>query len=174
MRSIWLLPDREQAGIIRVATPEGIVNLGAAFDVTTLPAAIVLGVPEPVLRENISSDFLFAQFARMAGGTAVFCLSRRAGQDVKGRTVCITNLQLLDDGEAPAIPPPVPRISLSEEDSKAVNALRARLAAPASASAEVVQELLNAVRLHRWASTFASADTPRNANPYSWTPKKKD
>lgn len=168
MRNLWLLPDRHQDGLARTVENNRVASLNDLLDLRMLPPELVLGIPEEVVRRNDKDNHVFGQYAKLPSGAHAFCLSCAAGEDVSGRTVFITNLQILSLGEAPQIPPRLP-LGLPPEEGRFAQELCMRTAAVY----RPIQEMLEAVSNLPLAKTFASERLLHTRFKPDWVPKKK-
>src|SRR5690606_41421499 len=103
MKCLLLLPDFYQSGEINV-WGDGMslpmpVSVCKDIPLRELPDCFVLGIPESLLRANIEQDFVYAQYVRLDYKRSVLSFSIRGGNDKSGRTVVLTILQLLDEGD---------------------------------------------------------------------------
>lgn len=172
MRNIWLLPDYQQVGTIYAVEGNSEKPFHDMVDLTMLPSALVLGIPEEILAKNMEDDFVFGQFCRTAFGTDFFSCSIRAGKDKTGRSVTLTNLQILDVNEKPEIPP-IQNDKVHDEAAVAAHKLVAALTRQSSRAGLSIIEMLEAVKMKRDISSFSSERLYCSANPPGWMPKKK-
>ena len=172
-RCLWLLPDRTQSGRVMAVESDEVVPVEQAIDILQLPPALVLGVPESVLREHSEPGYLFGQLARLKDGRFIYCVSGRAGTDVGGRTVCMTSVQFLDGDVNPVIPEPPGPSCVSSDDWKFAEAICLALRQPETPGVREIRAMMDVARTGRF-STLASIDVPRNANQHEWTPGKKN
>lgn len=105
MRNVWLLADRAQSGQITAIEGSTVSTISELLPLSDLPPELVLGVPEELSRGKAGQFFVFGQYAHLPSGSHVFCLSAPTGEDIAGRTVFTTNLQILSTGERPDLPP---------------------------------------------------------------------
>jgi hypothetical protein len=172
MRNLWLLPDREQSGAICVFENDEITFLHETVNLAELPPALVLGIPEELLIENQESDFLFGQFFRLKN-LDIFCCSGRAGKDISGRTVVVTNMQMLRKGEIPRVPP--------EFNSKASNdyvffmkAITDIFLDTQCESSKNILHMLTVVNNNIRLNSFSSERLSRAISKPDWMPSKKN
>jgi len=172
MRDIWLLPDYAQSGSIQVLEGHNVKPLYEVLNVGSLPASFVLGTPEEVLLNNPQDDFVFAQYARNVEGKNIFSCSIRAGKDVSGRTVLLTNLQILDSDQTPRILPEI-NYSAAKDIVDVMEKLTYVLSKEVGASVNNVRLLTDAIGGSKSLMTFASEPLVKAANKPDWTPSKK-
>jgi hypothetical protein len=176
MKSFWILPHQSQSGELEVLKEGAIRPLLEVVDISSFPPALVLGVPEDVLRSNPSEDFLYAEFARCRDHSSVFSQSIRAGKDREGRTILLTHVQVFEKDEQPQ-----PRFPLEYEEIKdelegvIPGDLLEGIASGMSSSSSIqrVNTMLEYTRRRRSTNTFASETSERSANPHQWRPQKK-
>jgi len=172
MRSIWLLPDRDQTGRIQAVEDESIYSLHELISLKELPPAFVLGIPEEIYRSKSGEFFLFAQFIFLASGSRVFCLSAPAGRDISGRIVSMSNLQFLEEGEEPNLKFLAPKI-LPNEDKKIINTIFSGQKENNLELFGAVNKMLEAVKQARNARSFSSEPLILARNKPDWMPQKK-
>lgn len=172
MRDLWLLPDYAQSGSIQVLEGDGVKPLYEILNVALLPASFVLGIPEEVLLSNPEDDFVFAQYARNVEGKNIFSCSIRAGKDISGRTVFLTNLQILNVDEKPKVTPEI-NCSATKEIKVVMERLNYTLSKEVSASVSNVRLLAGAIGSSKSLMTFASEPLVKTANKPDWSPSKK-
>lgn len=173
MRNIWLLPDYSQSGTINAVEDEAIKPLHELIDLASLPQAIVLGIPEELLEKYKNEDFVYSQFGKQKYGVGYFTCSARAGQDISGRSVCITNLQVLQKNEVPQLPPA--QSTCAPESSRLpMQKLVEILSNDRNVNVAATVDMLAAARTEQQLLTFSSETLRRSANPHDWMPKKKD
>ncbi|WP_139220704.1 hypothetical protein [Ectopseudomonas composti] len=168
MRSLWLLPDTEQSGVIQALEGADIGPVHERIDLNLLPPCFVLGIPESVLRENPSDKFAYAQYARLADGMSVFACSMRSGRDRGGRTVMLTNLQYLDGSENAIFPP-----ELNCNAGAEIFGYMSNFESMDDGSKRNIELMLKAVRLGARASTFSSEKLLKAVNKPDWMPLGK-
>lgn len=173
MRSIWLLPDRDQTGRIQAVEDERTYSLHELISLKELPPAFVLGIPEEIYRSKSGEFFLFAQFVFLASGSRVFCLSAPAGRDISGRMVSISNLQFLEEGEEPSLKFLAPKI-LPNEDKKIINTISLGQKENNLELFGAVNKMLEAVKQAKNARSFSSEALILARNKPDWMPQKKD
>jgi hypothetical protein len=172
MRSLWILPDRDQSGELMVNEDGGLKKLTDAINITSLPAALTLGIPEEILRCDHGEDVVYAQYARLSG-QALFCVSMRCGNDRAQRTVTLTNIQVLASDEAPSLPPP----SFSSQDSVVAEKLakmQRHFADRDDSVAKKVNSMLIAASKLPTFKTFASEPLVTTTNKPDWMPPKRN
>lgn len=172
MRSIWLLPDRSQTGRIQAVEDENTSSLHELISLKELPPEFVLGIPEEIYRSKPGELLLFAQFAFLASGSRIFCLSAPAGRDISGRIVSISNLQFLGEGEEPNLTPAPPK-NLPNEDRKIINQIYSGRKENNSDLYESVNKMLVAVKQVKNARSFSSETLTLARNKPDWMPQKK-
>lgn len=168
MRNIWLLPDTEQTGEIKALENESLTPLHEAIDLGLLPKFFVLGIPESIVRENQDPDFMYAQYARIEDGKSVFSCSKRAGIDKSGRTIVLTNLQIINSGEHAIFPPPA-SVGVSQEIKNYMESFENKDAS----SVSDITLMLNAVDSSAGLKSFASARSVHAVNKPQWVPPRK-
>lgn len=172
MRNLWLLPDYSQSGVIMAREGDVLQPLHETLDLSSLPQSLILGIPEELLNTRRENGFIYSQFAKTNHELSYFVCSMRAGTDIAGRSVCITNVQLLSQIESPVFPPRPPEW-MTERESESIVKLTS-LGSINSGGAASTFEMLEAVRLGNGWKTFSSERLVKSANPHSWMPKKKD
>ncbi|WP_133154944.1 hypothetical protein [Billgrantia endophytica] len=179
MKCLLLLPDFYQSGEIN-AWGNGMslpvpVSVCKDIPLRELPDCFVLGVPESLLRANVEQDFVYAQYVRLSSKRSVLSFSIRGGGDKSGRTVVLTILQLLDEGESLIFPPEVPP-SLPDSIGEK-NAIEGRIEAMMrslqSDSSSNIKDMILAVAKHPKLRSFASEYADSLAQRPQWTPSKK-
>ena len=171
-RVVWLLADRDQSGQI-LAVGDGRVGPVAQFiDVACLPPEIVLGIPESVLRAHPDHSYVFGQLGRLRDDSWIYCLSRRAGVDVAGRTVCVTRLQIVDRPNETSRPELIELLEIPQPDREFGNEICSLLADPAHPNAKAIDRMLVTGAGGQFTS-LASAPVPLAANEHEWKPGKK-
>ena len=103
MHRVLALPDYNQDGVIAASTDQGITTLNeavrnAGVNLVELPASCVLGIPEPVLRQNSGDSFVFSQVARLSD-IYLIVISCCAGRDKSNRSVFLTEIVILNENE---------------------------------------------------------------------------
>lgn len=172
MRSIWLLPDRDQTGRIQAVEDECTYSLHELISLKELPPAFILGIPEEIYRSKSGEFFLFAQFVFLTSGSRVFCLSAPAGRDISGRIVSISNLQFLEEGEEPNLKFFAPTI-ISSEDKRIINKISAGQKENNLELFGTVNKMLEAVKQAKKARSFSSETLILARNRPDWMPQKK-
>mgnify|MGYP001061429946 FL=1 len=168
MRNLWLLPDFEQSGVVKALEGKQTNPIHEVIDLGTLPNSFVLGIPESVLRENQDENFVYAQYSKLNNGTALFSCSKRAGNDKTGRTVVITNLQILTRNETPIFPPEANPYAPPADASSMASFYHADDFHSAN-----VKLMLEAVKARRFINSFASEQMPNSVNKPQWVPSTK-
>jgi len=179
MKYLLLLPDFYQSGEIKawgedMSLPVP-VSICKDIPLRELPDSFVLGIPESLLRANVEQDFVYAQYARLNSKRSILSFSIRGGSDKSGRTVVLTILQLLGEGESLTFPPEAPlslplSIDKKNEIEGRIEAMIRRLQ---SESSENIKNMILAVEKYPKLRTFASEDTDSLARKPQWTPRKK-
>lgn len=172
MRSIWLLPDRDQTGSIQAVENEQTYNLHEVISLKELPPELVLGIPEEIYRSKSGEFFLFAQFVFLGSGSRVFCLSAPAGRDISGRIVSISNIQFLEEGEEPNLKFLAPK-TLPNEDKKIINTINSGQKENNLDLFGAVNKMLAAVKQAKNARSFSSETLILARNKPDWMPQKK-
>ena len=172
MRNLWLLPDEGQSGTILALEGTKIVPLHKAVELAMLPPSFTLGIPEEALIANQNNDFVFAQFARIQNYNSLFSCSIRAGQDKSGRSVVLTNFQILESGEDPSIPPLCNNLNTSPSVGGAMEKLISIISNEGD-STQKVKAMLDAVRRNPHLKSFSSERLSKCANKPAWMPQKK-
>ena len=172
MRNLWLIPDREQEGEISVLEGEKISLLHETLPLKKLPPALSFGIPKELLLKNLSNNFIYAQFGRLKNGQNIFARSIRAGQDRSGRTVTLTELQILEKGESPKISVQV-NANASDELQHFMLKMKNILSDPDNISRKKIDEMLNATKREQRPVTFSSELLTESVNKPDWTPRKK-
>lgn len=179
MKCLLLLPDFYQSGEIN-AWSDGMsapvpVSVCKDIPLRELPDCFVLGIPESLLRVNFEQDFVYAQYVRLDSKRSVLSFSIRGGNDKTGRTVVLTILQLLDEGEPLIFPPEVPsnlpdsiseRNAIEDRIGSMMNSLQ-------SASAANIKDMISAVEKYPKLRSFASEHVDSLAQKPQWAPNKK-
>lgn len=168
MRNLWLLPDSEQSGVVKALEGTEIKPIHEIVDLGVLPRSFVLGIPESVLRENQDDGFIYAQYSKLNNGTALFSCSKRAGNDKTGRTVVITNLQILNRNELPIFPPE-PNPCAPSLDASSMTGFDL----DSNFHSSNVKLMLDAVKARRFINSFASEPMPNSVNKPQWVPSTK-
>ncbi len=172
MNIIWILPHRSQDDDEAVIVNGVSCRLSDALDVSTLPPAVTLGIPESVLRKHGTNDLIFSQFVRDAPSVrSYYILSVPAGKDKGGRAVYLTALTVLEAGEH--IPSLLPTDELDGPERDLAKTLQQRLQDVQDHWAARVQEMIKAVRHNPNVVSFANVLIPRSPYPSRWTPEKK-
>ncbi|QET55306.1 hypothetical protein FOB25_02210 [Citrobacter portucalensis] len=172
MRSIWLLPDRKQTGCV-IALENGVNhNLHELIDLSTLPPELILGIPEELFRKKLDHGFLFGQFVILTSGERIFCISAPAGKDISGRTVSISNLQILDKNEEANLIFSLPS-NTTREDEKIINEVFVNKGSDFLKKFEPINLMLNAVAVVKRARSFSSETLVLSSNKPEWMPQKK-
>lgn len=169
MRSLWLLPDRGQEGMSYTVEGLSTKPIDELVDLKTLPPELTLGIPEELSRAHQDSPFIYGQFAKIAEGQSLFCISTAAGKDISGRQVFLTNLQILSMGEKPVIPPPSPQ-NIGEAECVWLE----KLLSTDHNSFEPIHRMLEAVASNQYARSFASEVLFSTKYKPDWMPKKKE
>lgn len=104
MRHIVALPDYNQSGSISAWTETGTKSLKQALsesgvELAMLPPSFVIGIPEPLLRERVETDFVLSQVVRL-DHAIIMSTSCQAGLDKTGRHVFLTELSVEDSVNA--------------------------------------------------------------------------
>lgn len=167
MRNFWLLADRAQSGHITAIEGDTVSTISELLSLSDLPPELVLGVPEEVSKANSGQFFIFGQYAHLASGHHVFCLSAPTGEDIAGRTVFTTNLQILGAGELPNLPPE-PCNGIPHAEQAWVN----RIVAGGEEVYAPVQQMLEAVQARRARSYSSERLVSAHFKP-EWMPSKK-
>lgn len=173
MRSIWLLPDREQTGVINAIENEHFSVVHELINVKDIPPELVLGIPEEVFRSKPDEYFLFAQFAKLQSGAGVFCLSAPSGKDASGRIVAISNLQLLDSGEMPSLKPEIPK-NVNSQDLVWLEKIISTDGIENRELRKSIQVMLDAIKTSGRAKSFSSEALTLARNKPDWMPEKKN
>ena len=175
MRSIWLIPDRQQTGVVYAIENGKRLLIHELIDVKTLPLELVLGIPEEIFRAKEENYFLFAQFARIEDEKSIFCLSAPAGNDKDGRKVSITNIQILEGNEKPILSPKIPNdcTLLDDIDKKELEKMVSEIDNDTSSN-DSIHRMLKAIQSNVRAKSFASEDLIVATNKPDWMPKKKE
>lgn len=179
MKCLLLLPDFYQSGEINV-WGDGMslpmpVSVCKDIPLRELPDCFVLGIPESLLRANIEQDFVYAQYVRLGSKRSVLSFSIRGGNDKSGRTVVLTILQLLDEGEPLIFPPKAPSIlpdSIGEKDT-IENRIGAMMRSLQSDSLSNIKDMISAVEKYPKLRSFASEHVASLTQKPQWTPNKK-
>lgn len=179
MKCLLLLPDFYQSGEINV-WGDGMslpmpVSVCKDIPLRELPDCFVLGIPESLLRANIEQDFVYAQYVRLDSKRSVLSFSIRGGNDKSGRTVVLTILQLLDEGEPLIFPPETPS-SLPDsigEKNTIENRIGAMMKSLQSDSLSNIKDMISAVEKYPKLRSFASEHVDSLAQKPQWTPNKK-
>lgn len=174
MNSFWLIPDYSQSGTVVCVLNGAVSPLHKALPLAAIPPELILGIPEELLIQYPDQDFVFTQFCRGRNGESYFACSIRAGVDVSGRTVTLTNLQCLAPGETPATPPPVDA-ALQGEAESAMRRLVYLLAHP-TPQRDKMHAMLEALEALPRFTSFASDTLRKSAHRPQWMPdtaKKK-
>lgn len=173
-KNVWLLPDRKQSGRVQAIQDGRIEDAHKLINLSELPSALILGIPEEIFRKNSGRFFIFSQFAILESGVRIFCISAPAGKDISGRMVAISNLQYLEHEEEPNLIPPSP-ISIGKEDEMAIN----RNIEHCQKNPEILsstREMLTAAKKSRnkRRRTFSSEELSFAADKPDWMPQKKN
>ncbi|WP_283627360.1 hypothetical protein [Shewanella baltica] len=179
MKFLLLLPDFYQSGEINawsggMSAPVP-VSVCKDIPLRELPDCFVLGIPESLLRVNIEKDFVYAQYVRLDSKRSVLSFSIRGGNDKTGRTVVLTILQLLDEGEQLMFPPEVPSNlpdSISERNA-IEDRIGSMLNSLQSDSSSNIKDMISAVKKYPKLRSFASEHVDSLAQKPQWTPNKK-
>lgn len=173
MRNIWLLPDYTQSGNIIALEGEKSEPIYEVIDLNLLPRSLVLGIPEEVLENNPEDVFVYSQYCKIKEKYDIFASSIRAGKDRTGRSVVITNIQILETGECPKVPP-LENLHVKPDIVKLMNILKLSFENKSNPSVIRTLEMLDAVKTRVRLATFSSEPLIRTANPPEWMPKKKE
>lgn len=138
------------------------------IDLQILPPELTLGIPEEISRKHFDDSFIYAQFAKLSMGESAFCVSTAAGNDISGRQVFLTNLQILSEGEKPSFPPPPPQ----KIESTELPWLE-KLLSGDQILFEPVHRMLKEVALNPHIKSFASHALLSTKYKPDWMPKKK-
>lgn len=168
MRSLWLLPDRRQEGMSYTLEGAQIKPINELIDLQNLPPELTLGIPEELSRKYFDGPLIYAQFAKLPKGESAFCVSTAAGNDISGRQVFLTNLQILSEGERPSFPPALPK----EIDSTELPWLE-KLLSDDQVLFEPVRRMLEEVATNPHIKSFASHTLLSTKYKPDWMPKKK-
>jgi hypothetical protein len=176
---LLLLPDFYQSGEINV-WGDGMslpmpVSIYKDIPLRELPDCFILGIPESLLRANVEQDFVYAQYARLNSKQSILSFSIRGGHDKSGRTVVLTILQLLGEGESLTFPPESPlslpfSIDKRNEIEGRAEAMIKLLQSDPPAN---IKNMILAVGQYPKLQSFASEDTDSLAQRPQWTPHKK-
>jgi len=172
MRSIWLLPDREQTGCVPAIENETISVIHELINVRELPPEFILGIPEEVFRSKQESFFLFAQYAKLKSGSNIFCLSAPSGKDVSKRAVVTSNFQILKAGEVPNLKLDVP-LGISAQEQRWIKDI---ISINETSNLELLKPInimLKAIKENKHLSTFSSEKLTLARNKPEWMPQKK-
>lgn len=179
MKCFLLLPDFYQSGEIH-AWSDGMsapvpVSVCKDIPLKELPDCFVLGIPESLLRANIEQDFVYAQYVRLGSKRSVLSFSIRGGNDKSGRTVVLTIVQLLDEGEPLTFSPEIPSNLPDSIDEKNTveNRIGAMMRSLQSGSLSNIKDMFSAVRKYPKLRSFASEHVDSLAHRPQWTPNKK-
>lgn len=98
MSHIVALPDYGQSGSISAWTEQGTKSLKQALseigvELAMLPPSFVIGIPEPLLRDNAEDNFVLSQVVRL-DQAIIMSTSCQAGLDRTGRHVFLTELSI--------------------------------------------------------------------------------
>lgn len=170
MRSIWILPDRNQSGEMQVHEEGLTTRLCDALDLSRLPPSLVLGIPEEVLRHSPNDECVYAQLAKM-GSSVIFCLSVVCGRDKTGRMVTLTNIQVLNEDEWPQLPP-LPFDPSDPQIVERLSSLESHFTLPEDPINRKVKEMLDAARTFQSLKTFSSDRLISSANKPDWMPAR--
>lgn len=179
MKSFLLLPDYYQSGEINV-WGDGMslpvpVSICKDIPLRELPDCFILGIPESLLRAHVEQDFVFAQYARLNSKQSMLSFSIRGGLDKSGRTVVLTTLQLMMEGESLTFPPEAPPslpFSIGEKNEIEGRA-EAMIKLLQSDPPQNIKNMILAVKKHPKLRSFASEDSDSLAQKPQWTPLKK-
>lgn len=171
MRNLWLIPDRDHEGVISVLEGDKISPLHETLSLNKLPPALSFGIPKELLLKYQSNDFVYAQFARLKSSN-IFVRSIRAGHDKSGRTVTLTELQLLEKGESPKVFVEV-NPNATGQLLHFMEKMRSVLSDRQNISRRKIDEMLNATKELQWPDTFSSEYLTKSVNKPDWTPRKK-
>lgn len=179
MKCLVLLPDFYQSGEIH-AWGDGMsapvpVSLCKDIPLRELPDCFVLGIPESLLRANTEQDFVYAQYVRLDSKRSVLSYSIRGGIDKTGRTVVLTILQLLDEGEPLTFPPEAPSNlpDLTNERNAIEGRIGSMMNSLRSDSSSNIKDMISAVEKFPKFRSFASEYVKSLAQKPQWTPNKK-
>lgn len=173
MRNLWLLPDTNQTGNILSHENGNITPLHKSITLRDLPAAITLGIPEEILESQKKDDYVYGQFGRTKDNKNIFLCSSRAGKDVSGRTVVITNLRIFDANEPFDFAPEIDE-NASPDNKKLMQSLRSALEDQTNESTIKIRLMLNAAKFHSRLRSFSSEAIQRAAVPPDWPFIKKN
>lgn len=181
MKCLLLIPDFDQSGEVKAWCSEALslVSISSCKDIPLreLPDCFVLGIPESLLRANTEQDFIYAQYARLKSKRSVLSFSIRGGHDRSGRTVVLTVLQLLSEGESLKFPPEEPESlpkSIGEDERKLIDdRIKAMMQSFQGNSSANVKEMILAVKQNPRIRSFASESTDSLVQKPQWTPRKK-
>lgn len=178
MKYIWLLPDFDQSGVIKAWGDDMSsfpMSVSACKDIPLreLPDCFVLGIPESLLRGNVEQDFVYAQYVRLNSKKSILCFSIRGGSDKSGRTVVLTMLQFLAEGESLVFPPEAPSDLPTSIERNELIAGRIKAMIRSFNSSENIRDMISAVEKYPKIQTFASEYTDSLVQQPQWTPRKK-
>lgn len=177
MRSLWILPDRNQLGDLDVIEDDQRRKLSDVIDVGSVPLELTLGIPESVLEAQMNPHLIYAQFVRLGptraealGADAIFALSVRCGKDKTNRTVVLTLIQLLAAEDKPNL---LPSALLPEPEHNVWSELQSRFRSNDGGDrfVQYVDRMLEAVESHQSLKSFVSLDIPRTVHRPEWEPR---
>lgn len=180
MKCILLLPDFEQSGAVKAWGDDMSsfpMSVSACKDIPLreLPGCFVLGIPESLLRTNVEQNFVYAKYVRLNSKKSILSFSIRGGSDKSGRTVVLTMLQFLAEGESLKYPPEAPSgLPASIEGKKSIeDRIDAMIRSLKSDSSVNIKNMISAVTEYPKLQSFASEYTDSLVQQPQWTPRKK-
>lgn len=171
MKTAWILPDRQQTGMVFIDWGSNIEPLHKSLDLGRLPKAFTLGIPEEVASSDLAANAVFSQFARLEGGSSLFAASLVAGNDNGGRTVVLTLLVTLQQNDVLNQLNDLD-IQLPMSEKKHGEKLLNILADDFRSRDSSLSFMLKAVERFPRFNTFASDYLSRSVNPPDWMKKK--
>lgn len=169
MKNIWIFPDREQNSNSISTDGDRIASLTELIDVTEIPKAIILGIPQELITKHIGEKFIFAEYARMNNGQNLLSLSTIAGADKDNRIVYLTNLQIFSQNEKYSIPP-IKTENFPEIENKYFD----EFLDENSSIYDPVKIMLKNIDNNKHLTTFSSENLYQVTDKHDWMPKKKD
>lgn len=169
MKNIWIFPDREQNSNSISTDGDRIASLTELIDITLIPKAIVLGIPQELIAKYTGKKFIFAEYAKMSNGQNLLSLSIIAGTDKDNRTVYLTNLQIFSQNERFSIPP-IKTKNFPEIENKYFD----EFLDENSSAYDSVKIMLENIERNKHLKTFSSENLYQTTEKHDWMPKKKD